>query len=74
VECPFCVGEVRDDALVCKHCARDLRIPETLLEESRELKGKVEELRARIAEAQRELQALKSRTFVQRFIWRRSDE
>jgi hypothetical protein len=74
MECPFCAGEVTDDVFVCKHCARDLRVPESLLEESRELKNKVEELRARIAEAQRELQALRSRTYAQRFIRRRSHE
>jgi hypothetical protein len=72
MDCPFCGGEITDDALVCKHCARDLRIPESLLEENRELKGKVEELHARIAEAERELAALKSRTFAQRFIRRTS--
>lgn len=74
MECPFCAGEVRDDALVCKHCARDLRIPESLLEESRELKGKIEELRTRIAEAEHELNALKSRTLGQRFIRRSPQE
>jgi predicted nuclease with TOPRIM domain len=72
MDCPFCGGEVTGDALVCKHCARDLRIPESLLEENRELKGKVEELHARIAEAERELAALKSRTFARRFIRRTS--
>jgi len=74
MECPFCSGEVRDDALVCKHCARDLRVPGSLLEESRELKNKVEELRARIAEAEDELRALESRTRGQRIIRRTSQE
>jgi hypothetical protein len=74
MECPFCAGEVIDDVLVCKHCARDLSVPGSLLDESRELKGKVEELRVRIAEAQGELQALRSRTFASRFILRRSHE
>jgi hypothetical protein len=74
MECPFCAGDVRNDALVCKHCARDLRVPESLLEEGRELKSKIEELRARIADSERELKALKSCTFLQRFIRRSSHD
>ena len=64
MECSFCRGEVKEDALVCKHCARDLRVPESLMEENRELKNKVKELRANIAEAEHELKRLKSRPFA----------
>jgi predicted RNase H-like nuclease (RuvC/YqgF family) len=61
MECPFCAGEVDENALACKHCARDLRIPESLTEENRELKSKVKELRASIAEAELELDRLRAR-------------
>jgi len=44
MECPFCAGEVKEGALACKHCARDLRVPKSLMEENRELKNKVKEL------------------------------
>lgn len=64
MECPFCAGEVKEGALACKHCARDLRVPESLMEENRELKNKVKELRASIAEAEGELKRLKSRAFT----------
>jgi len=63
MECPFCAGEVNDDAIACKHCTRDLRIPGALVEENRELKNKVQELHASIAEAERELKRLTSRVW-----------
>ena len=26
MECPFCVETIKDEALACKHCSRDLRV------------------------------------------------
>ena|SRR5438045_3158308 len=26
MECPFCVESIKDESLVCKHCARDLAL------------------------------------------------
>jgi hypothetical protein len=53
MECPFCAEEVKDEALVCKHCSRDLKIPKPLIEEN-------QELIATIAELQLELNKLKA--------------
>ena len=49
MRCPFCEEEVRDDAPVCRHCANNLKIPESLMAENTELKERVAILQLELA-------------------------
>lgn len=52
--CPFCAEEVKDEAIVCKHCTRDISVPKPILKKNEELEKKVWEL-------QTELDAIKGK-------------
>jgi len=51
VNCPFCAEEIKDAAVVCKHCHRDLSIVRPVLEQLRAMAGRIEVLEAAKAEA-----------------------
>lgn len=53
--CPFCAEEVKDEALVCKHCTRDIAIPKPILEKNTKLEKQVEELTQEVAQLKRRL-------------------
>jgi hypothetical protein len=55
MECPFCTGQSRDDAWVCCHCGRDLKLPQPLVEEHQELVAKLAELKAEVERLRDEL-------------------
>lgn len=45
MECPFCAEKVKDEALVCKHCSRDLRVARPVLLEIEDIVGDIEKIR-----------------------------
>ena len=55
MECPFCAEEIKDEALVCKYCGRDLTIPKPLIGENRELTATLGELRLELDQLKAEL-------------------
>lgn len=54
LDCPFCAEPVRDTAVVCPHCTRDLAIPKPLLLRQREQALEIEALRAELLELRAE--------------------
>lgn len=45
MECPFCAEKVKDEALVCKHCSRDLRVVRPVLLEVENIVAELDKLR-----------------------------
>ena len=45
MECPFCAETVKDEATVCKHCSRDLRLVRPVVLEVQEIAAELDALR-----------------------------
>jgi len=51
MECPFCLEDFNEEALVCKGCGRDLRLVRPLINENHALVARVEELQIQVESA-----------------------
>jgi hypothetical protein len=51
MECPFCVETIKDEAIACKHCARDLRVVRPVLLEVERLAAELDDLRQQLDRA-----------------------
>lgn len=55
MNCPFCLEEVKAEALVCRTCHRDLMVPKPLMEANAALTAKVATLEAEVAALKKKL-------------------
>eukprot|EP01031_Cornospumella_fuschlensis_P019101 gene19101-23399_t len=57
LDCPFCAEPIRPQAIVCRHCRRDVGIPMPLLLAQRAQAREIEALRCEVVELRAELLA-----------------
>lgn len=61
VDCPYCAEPIKPQAIVCRHCRRDVGIPMPLLLAQRQQARDIEALRCELIEVRAELLAAQAR-------------
>ena len=60
MECPFCAESIKDEAVVCKHCSRDLRVSRPVMLEVQEIVSELDRLRRELDSATAKLYRIKA--------------
>jgi hypothetical protein len=60
MECPFCAETIKDEAVVCKHCSRDLRIVRPVIAEIQEIVLELEGLQRELGRIRARIERIRS--------------
>jgi hypothetical protein len=64
MECPFCAETIKDEALACKHCSRDLRAARPVIFEIQEIVSELDRLHRELDGVNATLARLRSRLTI----------
>src|SRR4051794_27715412 len=48
MDCPFCAETIKEEALVCRHCSRDLRVVRPIVLENQHLVAELDHLQSEL--------------------------